>query len=68
MMSFSGQEAHRGCTPPRHSQNTQILPSACELAQELKAGLKSASVSFPFWGEGIELLQKTSAKALISQG
>lgn len=61
-VSLSGQQAHRGCTPPTltFTKSTQILPSACQLAQELKAGLKLASDSFPFWVEGIELLQKAN--------
>lgn len=52
--------------PQTFPKSTQILPLACELAQELKAGLKLASDPFPFWGEGIELLQKASAKDWIS--
>lgn len=60
----------QGCTPPKQpfTKGTQILPWAAELAHELEAGLKLASDSFPFGGEGIELLQKASAKGLISQG
>lgn len=70
MMSLSGQQAHRGGTAPKQpfTKSTQILPWASELAHKLEAGLKLASDSFPFGGEGIELLQKASAKGLISQG
>lgn len=45
--------------------HTQTFPESTQIL-ELKAGLKLASDSFPFWGEGIELLQKASAKDLIS--